>query len=467
MTLAVLALANRLHETLPIFCIDDRDRAVFYTPGYAFAASPAIAADIQRALGDPTLSFRSGAERLARQLEGRGRVAVEEWRALGERTFEPECLTLYLSNRCNLGCHYCYASPIDDGRAGKRLMLHSAADDADFPILSESVTYAAARLVARNCARKGKPLTLVLHGGGEPTLHWHLLQRVRTEVDAIARRQGIGVWAYIATHGVLAEDRVRWLAANFDVIGLSSDGPPEIQNANRPTAAGAPSAAIVERTARILAEAGTSYTVRATITRADMKRQRDIVSYACGRLQARSVRFEPAYAGRKRSDVAFGPEDAAEFVDQFLQARDTARRFGCELRISGVRLDEIHGPYCNPLREVLQLTPDGVATACFLSTGDGHADDGVMALGRVDPMTGEFAIDQERAQALRRRAARVPARCEPCVNVYHCARDCPDTCVITAGAAEQVHEGFRCRVQQLLGHHEIREMASQPGDIYE
>ena len=109
---------------------------------------------------------------------------------------------------------------------------------------------------------------------------------------------------------------------------------------------------------------------------------------------------------------------------------------------------------------MLQVTPDGIASACFLSTGDGQPDDAVMALGSIDPVSGEFEVNQPRAQALRRKAARVPSRCESCVNVYHCARDCPDVCVITATPAAEQPEGFRCRMQKALGLVQIREMAT-------
>jgi radical SAM protein with 4Fe4S-binding SPASM domain len=402
------------------------------------------------------------ARTLASALEVRGRQAELAWRNLAEKSFEPECLTLYLSNRCNLACSYCYSAPVAPagGRASLRMVSEPVAEAA-FPILKEPVIYAAARLVARSCAGQRKPLTLVLHGGGEPTLHWSLLQRVIGEVQRIASAHGVSMFSYIATHGLLPEDRAAWLAANFSLIGLSCDGPPDIQNANRPFVLGSPTADIVERTAAVFARAGAVHDVRMTVTPENVKRQREIALYACERLCARTVRFEPVYDARRTSGPRFRPEQAEEFVEHFLDAREAVRQRGGDLVASGVRIDEIHGPYCNPLRDTLQLTPDGVATACFLSTGSGEAHEQVMAFGRFDAATSEFVVDQEQATALRRRAARVPERCRACGNVYHCARDCPDTCVITTNSADEPAEGFRCRVQQLLGHREIWDMAQE------
>lgn len=439
-------IERRVHAMLPIFRLDEQDRVIFYTPGHVTVTTRERADEF--------------APELAAPLESQARLALAAWRAAAERPFEPECLTLYLSNRCNLGCAYCYAAPPDADSARLRLRMLPASDLEDrFPLLSVDAAAAAAQLVARNCQRKGLPLTLVLHGGGEPTLHWELLEHVDARVRHVATEHGVGYWSYIATHGVLPEERVRTLARRFNLIGLSCDGPPDIQNASRPTAGGAPTAAIVERTADILAAEGAAYTVRATIRPSVVHRQRDILTYACDRLGARVVRFEPAYDARRTSGPHFAPDEADLFVEHFLDACELARQRGCDLQVSGARPDEIHGPYCNPLRDVLQLTPDGRATACFLCTGSADAHESLMQLGSFDRATGAFRLDGERAASLRRLAARVPARCEHCVNVLHCARDCPDVCVLTANAADEWHGGFRCGVQKRLGLHWIRTAA--------
>lgn len=452
-------MTARIHPALPIFRLDAGTDAVLYVPGNARSATPALAREVEAALaGLPGAGTE--ARELADELAQHGKAAALAWQDLAERPFAPECLTLYLSNRCNLACSYCYAMPADQPRARIRLRgPREAQDAAGFPLLAEPVIHAAARLVAGHCAAKGKPLTLVLHGGGEPTLHWDLLVRVWEAAAAIAQEHGIALWSYLATHGVLAEERVRWLAHHFDLVGLSCDGPPDIQNAGRPTGAGTGTSAQVERTAQILREAGADYAVRATITPAASARQTEIVVYLCDRLRARAIRFEPAYDGRHAPGRHFGADDAEAFVAHFLAARRVARSRGCTLELSGVRLDEIHGPFCNPLREVLQLTPDGRASACFLSVGNDPAADDAMAMGRLDPLTGTFQIDAARVAAQRRQAARIPARCEGCHNIYHCARDCPDVCLLAEPTDEAVG-GFRCRVQQLLGRALILELAA-------
>lgn len=435
----------RVHPTLPVFRLDAGERTVFYAPGRIERVSRLEADSVGAAV------VRDGPAGPAQRLAAAGRVAVAAWERLATKPFEPECLTVYLSNRCNLGCSYCFAAPVEPGQSAQRLRVVGGGDlDRTFPILDEAVVEAAARVVAGHCVRLGKPLTLVVHGGGEPTVHWELLQRVRGLVSRVAQEAGIPSWAYIATHGAISADRARWLARHFNLVGLSCDGPPEVQNANRPFGSGQPTARLVEGTAAVLREEGTPFTVRVTVTPGTAARQSEIVDYVHESLGARTVRIEPAYDGRRAGRDFFAPSDAESFVDGFLAAQLRAQKLGCDLKVSGLRVDEIHGPYCNPLRDVLHVTPDGVGTACFLSTGSEHPDDAALALGRFDKATGEFVVSYERAAHLRREAARIPTRCRSCVNIYHCARDCPDVCVITAAASEEQEPGFRCRVHQLL-----------------
>src|SRR5207302_10028512 len=125
----------------------------------------------------------------------------------------------------------------------------------------------------------------------------------------------------------------------------------------------------------------------------------------------------------------------------------------------------VHGPYCNVLRQVLHLTPDRTATACFLSTSGGTEFGSGMVVGRLDEATGRFEVDHERVKEIRRRALRVPDRCHDCVNVYHCARDCPDVCPVAEPDSPRVEEpGFRCRVQKILGETWVREAVAPPPD---
>lgn len=452
---------TRIHSELPIFRLNQGTQAYIYTPGHAYRLTPAEADRLQGFFvsGKP---LQPSLARLTSVLIDQARQAQRAWETLAEAPYAPVCLTVYLSNRCNLGCSYCFAAParMKDDSDGRRLRQgHDR--DAAVPVIRADTVEGSAQVVADHCAKSGKPLTVVFHGGGEPTLHWELLQRLVALTRRVAAMHGIDWWGYIATHGVLSENKAEWLARHFNLLGLSCDGPPAIQNAQRPTARGAATARIVERTARAFIRIGTPFTVRATITPEIVHQQSEIVRYLHEKLRARVIRFEPVYRIAGDPRPTFRVEDAEPFATAFLAAQRSALTAGVDLSLSGVRPDEIHGPYCHMLREVLQITPDGGVSACFLYTGGQDAKAMALALAQHNPDSQRFILNEDRIAALRQRALEIPARCEPCVNLYHCARDCPDACPLLG---EREHEyskagGFRCHLYQRLGEYWICQRA--------
>ena len=278
--LQLLAAARSLHPLqahgLPIFRRACGGYVLYYAPGCVCVADRPDAAGFEAAIGAGG-DGDAPQERWGRELRRRAALAAAETGPLRE-PFCPECLTLYLSNECNLHCTYCYSGP--SAPAGARLELSSVG--------------AAADLVAGNCRRRSLPLHVVLHGGGEPTRHWALMESVLALVEATAQRHGVGLQRYVATNGVVSEKKAAWLARRFDLVGLSCDGPPDIQDGQRPDRCGGATSPAVERTARILREEGRPFHVRSTITPDSVHRQAEIADYVCRRLGPVEIRFEPA-----------------------------------------------------------------------------------------------------------------------------------------------------------------------------
>lgn len=432
---------RHVHASLPVFALDAGPRTLFYAPGHACIANRSQAAAIESELrGERPASPAAVA---GRELAERARAALRERERQASLPFAPVCLTLSLSTRCNLACTYCHAGPHGPARG---------------PVLEERVALAAAREVANHCVRAGVPFNLVVQGGGEPSLHWNLLVRLRTAIGALVRERGLVLRTYVSTNGALPATRAGWLGRHFDIVGLSVDGPPDVQDAQRPgrssapkPPSGAPTSVRVLRAAQALRATGNPFHVRATVTPATSRRQAEIVAWVLDVLGAQVVRLEPVY--RAAPPAAWRPEDAEGFVAAFLAARRVAAARGRELTLSGARPGELHGPYCNPLRDVLQLAPDGRAVACFLDAGTAGPDP-ERVIGRYDAERDTFLIDQARADGLRRQAGRAHAACEACPNACHCALACPDVCVLRADEVD----GFRCRVQRRLAPHLLREL---------
>lgn len=427
---------TRLHPSLPIFELARPSRSVLYTPGHLAIVSRAEAQTVRSALLGESASEFAPTQGVAARLRLCAERAIETWRERAQQSFAPECLTVCLSNLCNLACTYCYS-------AGVR-----AAPDR--PAISDDAVLGAARLVARCASQKGKPLQLVLHGGGEPTVHWKDIERFVFLTRQAAAEAGVEWSGYIASNAVLPSEKAAWLARHFNLVGVSCDGPPDIQDRQRPLAGGGPSSSWVERAAQAIREAGGQLTVRATITPETVERQPEIVRYLHRKLGATRMRFEPVYCA---GGGGFEPAQAGPFAEHFLAAQRAARSLGCDLSTSVVRLDEIHGPYCNVLKDVLHLLPDGTATACFL------ADSSALAIGRWQGDARGFVLDRERIRVLRAKLLEIPDRCQDCINIIHCARECPESCYASDRRQSVGVSGFRCLLAQRLAESWILDAA--------
>jgi hypothetical protein len=87
----------------------------------------------------------------------------------------------------------------------------------------------------------------------------------------------------------------------------------------------------------------------------------------------------------------------------------------------------VHGPYCNIFRQVLQLAPGDVVSACFKDTSPAQTKERGLEVGHFNGL--ELHLDYERALALRAAFARPPT-CESCVLGYHCTYNCPNACLL-------------------------------------
>jgi len=431
---------------LPIFRADVDGRTVFYAPRLPVAVPVEEAEAVERALTDTGAGGAAHAlagacpdarTAVAARLAAAARAALEWASAAAVAPFAPEGLTLFLNNACALACSYCHAAP---------------GVEPDVP-LSDAVLTSAARLVGASCVRRGMPMTLALHGGGEPLLDLADAKRVLSIVREAAADVGAPLRTYVATGGVIPAETARWAAREFDLIGLSCDGPPDIQDAHRPTRAGTGTSAAVERTADALRESGARFHVRATVTAGTIDRQAEIVRYAITRLGPCEVRLEPVYSSALRpSDLTSG--DAERFVDGFLAARRTGAAEGVPVTTSLVRPHELYGPHCNVARAVVNLVPGDVATGCFLASRAPDIDARGVRVGDDAPRTsGEipaFFLDYDRIAVLGATACERPAECVQCPCVLQCALGCPDVCVLEPGALGRHVGSFRCRAQRLL-----------------
>ncbi len=426
------------------------DRYLVYAPlhGIAFVANGALVEQVRRRAEAPEQAMNGRAATAggeAREEDPASLLAGLERLGLFREAAPPpddpaaaaggyDTAVLFLTNRCNLRCVYCYA---DGGEL--------PAEDMPWPLARAAVDRVLADVV-----RHGRPgMTLAFHGGGEPSLNWPVLTRAVARARAGADRLGVPLQVTGAFNGCWTA-RVRdYILRNFTELSISFDGTPAVQDAQRPGAGGRGSYRRAARTLEALDAAGFRYGVRLTVTRGSVASLAESVAHIAARFRPHTIQAEPAFAtGRaRRSPAALDEPD--EFLRQFAAARDVAAARGIRLFYSGARPELLTRRFCLAPCRALVVTPAGDVSACFEVYGRRHPLSRAFLVGRWDG-AGDFRLDPAAARRHRRRSVLQARACDGCFCRWHCAGDCA---VKEGERQRRLPAGelpLRCRVNQEL-----------------
>ncbi|MDM8542579.1 hypothetical protein QUF90_16010 [Desulfococcaceae bacterium HSG9] len=267
-----------------------------------------------------------------------------------------------------------------------------------------------------------------------------VLEKTASEYGSVA------VKTYMATNGIISSDNAHWLSDNIDLVGLSLDGPPDIQNMQRPYRNGRPTSKIVERTGHILAKGPSVLHVRATITPDTNTRQAEIVKYIQNVISPAAIRLEPAF-NTNHSKAKWKGRDAKLFVKHFMKARDIAE---VPLHSSVCRPHELYSTYCYVKNQTLAIVPGGGVTSCFKRSGIYQPEQSDWHVGMFNYKTMRYSLDTDRISAIRNLCSTFPPSCVNCFNRFHCTLGCPDFCLIEPSEKKDSPAGFLCDVQRYM-----------------
>jgi uncharacterized protein len=358
------------------------------------------------------------------------------------QAYQPTHVTLMLTSRCNLHCQYCFAE------------ANSDALEMPLPLGEAAITFA-----ADNSVRRKVPLLEIsFHGGGEPTLAWDAMQHFYAFGTAAAEEHGLKLRASTITNGCIGQKKARWIAERFEGVSLSWDGPPDIQNGQRPTVGGGKSAGAVEDTVRIFDELGLRYGIQATVTAVSAPRMPELVRYFAAHSKTRRIKFEPvSAAGRFRDKQGEAPK-LGDFAHWFNAASEVAEELGIELMFSAATRILGHPTcyFCGALSQPFAITPDGYISACYEVCAGGKEFEDIFIIGAYDAETGQFQVDPDRLATLSARTVGNMDKCSKCFCKYSCAGDCPARNMRDRGSSDLFADGARCEAIREISRHSLK-----------
>ncbi|MBD0282213.1 MAG: radical SAM protein [Thermoleophilaceae bacterium] len=326
----------------------------------------------------------------------------------GLRPDERRGASLYLfpTNRCNLGCVYCYAS--SGPAAGPRL----SDDDAALAI----------DRFFEGLDREVEQVSLVFHGGGEPTVALAVMRSAWRRFQAHAERKGLRARGSTITNGVFGSEARAFLSEPGIDVMFSFDGPR--QAAQRPTAGGRDSRARVVENMRALAAAGKPTRARATLTREGVASFRALVEDAA-ELKIADVQVEPASIVGRGATTVDGPPEPLAFAEAYLDAFRLGLRLGVRVTTAAFNIIRVgDGSYCGAVRSLRGVTPDGYVSSCVEATRGEDAARNPFMVGRIDRIGRRLELWDDKVESLRGRTGDSLPHCRTCYMVDTCAGGC-------------------------------------------
>ena len=288
-------------------------------------------------------------------------------------SFATRALSLAVSQKCNLGCTYCYADGGSFGEKPRNMPLDVALKAVD-GFLRES--------------ERGQHYTLAFLGG-EPLANRDVLRAAVMRAREWSRLQGSSVSFSITTNGTLVTaDDAAFLGQHGFAVTISLDGMGAAHDQQRPFKGGRGSFDhIVARLGPLLASKA-QVTARVTVTPRNLELRETLVGLLD--LGFAGVGFSPMLQSPRGSGEMLA-DDLARFLEEMMACGEM-----CEERLAAggtsgflnllTALQEIHRgthrPYpCGAGAGYVAAAADGSLYACHRFVGDEQAGMGSIDLG--------------------------------------------------------------------------------------
>jgi radical SAM protein with 4Fe4S-binding SPASM domain len=359
--------------------------------------------------------------------------------------YRKKLCTFILSNKCNLACNYCWVK-------FEKLNYEKKVINVEF-----------AKRGLCDFYKETKSNYIGFFASGEPTLEL----QVMTDILEYAKKLIGNVKVELQTNAYFGKKVLTWIYYNVDILWISADGPPVINDLNRITNSGKGTAAIIEHNIRELyklnenEKRNMSIGIRSTIGNFNVYKQKEIIDYYY-ELGIRAIYVdqicEPVC--KQESDFLTGAVDSLVFAEQFYEAYCHAKERGVFYgTLATMNFDESVTIACRSLIPVPHLTPDGLVSACEMCYEEGSPLD-IFIYGKWNTSKCIIEYDTNKIDVIRSRTIDNLEECQECEFLKNCAGSCAGETLNETGSLYKRNERL-CKIVKYLGNKIVRN-----SDIY-
>ena len=376
-----------------IYYIKSSDNVIIFSPlrRYAFQVEGYQLAQVKKCLAHNSVCDDQNLSPLILRLKEIPAITPDD----DTIVFNHNHLIILLTQRCNLGCTYCYAQYAKSNETINPEHLWIAID-----------------YVLKNTPNEVKRFTFA--GGGEPLVEWDLL---RQAVFYIKERCSNVRFSVITNGTLLNRDKIKWLIEHDVKINISFDVLPEIQNTQRPMLGERDSFSLVSRNIKDMISFGMEVPLRITISKRFVHRMPNIVEFVHNNFSTTKIlNIWPVI------DVTQEEKDFYdEYTQYFFEAKTKGAKYGIHVVNWLTVLNKVHSRFC---QEDFSITPNGKIVTCLRASSD---RDKFFEDFYIGDITDRICIDQKKMQkSFQILNSKLPA-CQHCFAKWSCAGICPNT----------------------------------------
>ena len=323
-----------------------------------------------------------------------------------------EMISFFLTSKCNLDCIYCYTNK------------------ENFKHKDQTLSYEFAKLGIDLFIQKYPHIRFF--GAGEPTQAFKLMKKI---YNYALKKAGYKIKSELQTNGAFNTKVRNWISENIEIIWVSFDGTPEIQDYNRPFfKSKKPSSPIIEKNVLYLAKNGKGHVgARVTITDKNTKQQKEMVDYFAS-LGIMYIWTDPLFpaVGDKPISQSIEAIDVKPLIDldtyvvEFIEAQKYAKQknifFGSFLSCN---FDEENIYHCSACIPVPHLTTDGYISACDMALfGNDNNHMQEFIYGKWDQKNNKLVFDKDKIERLHKRSVENMIGCKDCTIRLNCGGYC-------------------------------------------
>ena len=313
--------------------------------------------------------------------------------------YKKRCLTILLSDKCNMKCTYCYCK--NNKPAGKSM---------DMRFIKRAIL---------DFYEQEGGVFVRFFGDGEPTLYKEQIVEITEfgySVDKNAKFE-------LQTNGTFDQIFAEWVAKNIDIVWISYDGTTEINDHYRMDKFGNSVSSIVEGNIRYLVDRIDTLGVRSTVGEYNVNKQREMIDKMV-ELGVKNI----------YSDMLFGVvgdgtycereidpmEYAKSYYDAYCYAKQKGVNYGSFFTINTDEEVQVSCRACVPMPH---LTIDGYVSCCDMGYEYNERMD-CLFYGKYDAEQDKIIYDHQKIEYIRGRTVDNITECSTCEVKQYCGGGC-------------------------------------------